>query len=179
MHEENCSSLFSRPVLSNRAVSTACPNANWDSLKFLLGKWVGEGSSEVGTGSGYFTIEMGLNGKVLIRKNHAEYPATKDRPVVSHDDLMIVYADPAAKRLRAFYTDTEGNVINYMVSVSSDGKSIVFLSDPQSAGPRFRLTYVVTQPDKMALTFEMAPADKPDQFKKFIEGKVRKVSGVN
>ena len=155
------------------------PNVNWDSLKFLLGKWVGEGGGEAGTGSGYFTFETGLNGKVLIRKNHAEYPATKDRPAFSHDDLMIVYADPATKRLRAFYTDTEGNVINYMVSVSSDGKSIVFLSDPQSAGPRFRLTYVVTQPDKMALTFEMAPADKPDQFKKFIEGKVWKVSGAN
>jgi hypothetical protein len=167
--------LFCQTALSQQPA----PNANWDSLKFLLGKWVGEGSSEVGTGSGYFTVEMGLNGKVLIRKNHAEYPATKDRPAVSHDDLMIVYADLATKRLQAFYTDTEGNVINYTVSVSSDGKSIVFLSDPQSAGPRFRLTYVVTQPDKMALTFEMAPADKPDQFKKFIEGKVRKVSGVN
>jgi len=66
-----------------------------------------------------------------------------------------------------------------MVSVSSDGKSIVFLSDLLSAGPRFRLTYVVTHPDKMALTFEMAPADKPDQFKKFIKDKVRKLSGAN
>jgi hypothetical protein len=37
----------------------------------------------------------------------------------------------------------------------------------------------VAQPDKIALTFETAPADKPDQFKKFIEGRVRKASGVN
>jgi len=167
--------LFCQIALSREPA----PNVNWDSLKFLLGKWVGEGGSEMGTGSGYFTFEMGLNGKVLIRKNHAEYPATKDRPAFSHDDLMIVYADPAAKQIRAFYTDTEGNVINYAVSVSSDGKSVVFLSDPQSAGPRFRLTYVLTQPDKIALMFETAPADKPEQFKKFIEGRVRKVSGVN
>jgi hypothetical protein len=167
--------LFCQTALSQQPG----PNVNWGSLKFLLGKWVGEGSSEMGTASGYFTFEMGLNGKVLIRKNHAEYPATKDRPAFSHDDLMIVYADPAMERLRAFYTDTEGHVINYAVSVSSDEKSVVFLSDPQSAGPRFRLTYTVTQPDKIALTFETAPAGKPDQFKTMIEGGVRKVSVVN
>jgi len=167
--------LFCQTALSQQPA----PNVNWDSLKFLLGKWVGEGSSEVGSGSGYFTFEVSLNGKVLVRKNHAEYPATKDRPVFTHDDLMIVYADQATKQFRAFYTDSEGNVINYILSVSSDGKSVVFLSDPQSAGPRYRLTYILTQPDKMALTFEISPADKPDQFKKFIEGKVRKLSGVN
>jgi hypothetical protein len=146
----------------------------WDSLKFLLGKWVGEGTSEVGEGSGYFTFETSLNDKVLVRKNRAEYPATKDRPKVVHEDVMIVYFDPATKQPRAFYTDSEGNVINYVVS--SDGKTVVFLSDPQTAGPRYRLTYVVTEPDRMSLTFEVASPDKPDQFRKFIDGKVRKVA---
>ena len=155
------------------------PNLNWDSLKFLLGKWVGEGTSEAGAGSGYFTFELSLNRKVLVRKNHAEYPGTKDTPMVSHDDLMIIYVDPATTQTRAFYTDSEGNVINYALNVSSDGKTLVFLSEPQAAGARYRLTYVVTQPDKMALTFEMTLADKPDQFKKFIEGKVRKVAEVH
>ena len=122
---------------------------------------------------------MSLSNKVMIRKNRADYPATKDRPAVTHDDLMIVYDDPSTKQVRAFYTDSEGNVINYAVKVSSDGKTVVFLSDPQLAGPRFRLTYVVTQPDKMTLTFEMAPPDKPEQFRRIIEGKVRKSPGAN
>ncbi|HSB10243.1 MAG TPA: hypothetical protein VLM38_12220 [Blastocatellia bacterium] len=152
------------------------PAPNIDSLRFLLGKWVGEGTSEVGAGTGYFTFELSLNNKVLVRKNHAEYPATTDRPLVTHDDLMVVYADAAAKRLRAFYTDSEGNVINYTISLSSDSKSVVFLTDANTSGPRFRLTYVVTQPDKMALTFEMASPDKPSEFRKFIDGAVRKVS---
>src|SRR5262249_48242108 len=93
----------------------ADPKPGWDSLKFLLGKWVGEGTSEVGEGAGYFTFEASLNGKALVRKNHAEYPATKDRPKVVHEDLMIVYLDSATKQPRAFYTDSEGNVINYTV----------------------------------------------------------------
>jgi acetyl esterase/lipase len=153
-------------------------DTNWKTLEFLIGKWVGEGSSEAGagSGSGYFTFESGLRDKVLVRKNHAEYPATKDRPRVTHDDLMIVYADPVTREPRAFYTDTEGNVINYEVSVVNDGKWIVFLSEPQAAGSHYRLTYLATGPDQIALTFEIAPADQPTQFRKFIEGKVRKVS---
>ncbi len=153
------------------------PSASLDSLKFLVGKWIGEGSGEVGTGSGYFTFESALQGKALVRKNQAEYPATKDRPAYIHDDLMILYVEPATKQLLAFYTDNEGHVINYTVSVSSDGKSIVFLSEPQAAGPGYRLTYVMTEQGKMSLTFEVAPTGK--QFQKFIEGKVRKSADLN
>jgi len=146
-----------------------------DSLKVLIGKWTGEGQSEVGTGGGYFSFEASLKDKVLIRKNHAEYPATKDRATVIHEDLMIVYVDEAAKKLRAFYTDSEGNTINYLITVSDDQRTITFASDQRDPGPRYRLTYVLIQPDQIALTFEVASPDKPDQFRKFIDGRVRKV----
>lgn len=150
-------------------------DAGLDSLRFLLGKWAGEGGGDAGQGSGYFTFEEGLQGKALIRRNRAEYPATKDRPAFTHEDLMVVYADPQTGRARAFYTDSEGHVINYDVRSSGDGKSAVFLSDPRDAGPRYRLTYTLTQPGSIALTFETATPDRPDQFRKIIEGKVRKV----
>ena len=165
-----------KPVGSNEQ---AGPNAGLDSLRFLLGKWVGEGSSDAGQGSGYFTFEEGLQGKVLVRKNHSEYPATKDRPAYAHDDLLIVYADASTRQTRAFYTDSEGHVINYAASVSGDGKGVVFLSDTRDAGPRYRLTYSLTQPDRISLTFEVAPADRPDQFRTFIDGKVRRLPAVN
>ena len=164
-----CLLFCSQPAISQQ------PGPDLESLKGLTGKWVGEGTSDVGAGGGYFTFELGLNDRVLIRKNHAEYPATKDRPAFIHDDLMIVYVDTTTKQLRAFYTDSERNTINYIVTVSADGKNIVFLSDPHTAGPRFRLTYVMTARDQITLTFETAPPDKPDQFRKFIEGRVRKV----
>ena len=159
--------LVARPVLGQQA-------ASFDSLKVLIGKWVGEGTSEVGAGGGYFTFEASLNGRVLVRKNRADYPATKDRPAVTHEDLMIVYLDAATKKTRGFYTDSEGNTINYLINVSADGKTIVFESDARDPGPRFRLTYVLTRPDQISLTFEMAAPDKPEQFRRIIEGKVRK-----
>ena len=148
--------------------------AGLDSLKGLSGKWVGEGTSEVGKGGGYATFEFDLKDKVLVRKNHAEYPPTKDRPAVTHDDVMIVYVEASSKQLRAFYTDSEGNTINYLVTVSDSGKKIVFLSDARDAGPHYRLTYLLTNPDQINLTFEIAAAEKPDQFKQFIEGRIHR-----
>ena len=146
-----------------------------DSLRFLVGKWVGEGTGEVGAGSGQSTFEMGLKDKVLIRRNHAEYPATQGRPAVTHDDLMIIYVDPATHEPRAFYTDSEGNTINYAVTVTNGGKSVVFLSDLAEHLRRYRLTYVVAKSDQMTLTFEIATPEKPNDFKRFIEGRIRRV----
>ncbi|MFI5179652.1 MAG: hypothetical protein ACHQO8_13865 [Vicinamibacterales bacterium] len=162
-------------VLLGRTLCAQQPGPRIDSLAFLVGKWIGEGTSEAGAGSGFFTFESSLDDKVLVRRNHAEYPASNGRPPVTHDDVMIVYGDAASRQLRAFYTDSEANTINYVISVSPDGKRVVFLSDPRDAGTRYRLTYVVTRPDRLSLVFESAPAGKPDEFKTFIEGNVRKV----
>jgi hypothetical protein len=153
-------------------------NVNMDSLKFLIGKWTGEsGGGEPGTASGYFTFESALQGKALIRKNHAKYAAIGDSPAVLHDDLMILYVEPGTKQIKAFYTDTEDNVINYQVSVSSDGKTVVFLSEPKASGAGYRLTYAMTERGVMLLTFEVTADGK--QFQKFVEGKVRKSANLN
>jgi len=166
-------------ALTMPAQQTAA-SANWNSLKFLVGKWVGEGTAETGqAGAGYCSFEAGLQGKVLVRKNHSEYPAANGRPAISHDDLMIIYPDQARQQLRAFYTDNEGNVIHYTVTTASDGKGAVFLGDAEPGAPRYRLTYALTQPDHMTITFEMAPSGKPDQFQKFIEGKMRRSTDKN
>ena len=152
---------------------------NWDFLKFLLGKWVGEGTAETGqTGAGYCSFEPALQSTVLVRKNHSEYPATKDRPAIVHDDLMIIYPDRARHQLRAFYTDNEGNVIHYTVTGSADGRVAVFLGDVEAGAQRYRLTYTLSL-EHMTVTFEMAPPDKPDQSQKFIEGKLRRSNAGN
>jgi hypothetical protein len=161
--------LLCSPVLPQSA-----PGPEWDALRALAGKWTGEGSSELGQGSGYFTFEPDLQGKVWVRRNHAEYPAAKGRPASTHEDLMIVYFDSAAKRTRAFYQDTEGHTIQYAVTAASH--DIVFLSDPQPSAPRFRLTYMNTDPGHMTVVLDMAQPGKPDDFHRIVEGKVRRVT---
>jgi hypothetical protein len=148
---------------------------SWQSWQFLKGKWVGEGSAEVGHGAGYFTFEPDLQDKAWIRRNHSEYPATKDRLKYVHDDIMIVYFDPATHLTRAFYYDTEQHVINYTASLSADGNTLTFLSDQHEGAPRFRLTYIRSAPDQMSLTLETAPPTNPNEFRKIVEGRVRKL----
>lgn len=154
----------------------AAPAASLDSLKFLLGNWVGEGTTGGAAGSGNCSFELALQAKVIVRKNHAEYPATSDRPAGVHDDLMIIYPDAAQHQIRAFYTDNEGHVIHYTVTAASDGKTAVFLSDVETGAPRYRLTYTATQPDNVSLTFEIAPPGHPDQFQKYIQAELRKIA---
>jgi len=161
-----CHSLLAQP---------AAPGVTWDSLKFLIGKWVVEVDAETGQqGSGSASFEAGLQGQVLVRKNHAEYRAAKDRTAIVHDDLTVIYSDRPTGLFRAFYTDNDGNVINYTVSVSSDGKSAVFLGDAVPATPRFRLTYALTERDRMTFTFEMVPPGKPEQFQRLIAGAMKR-----
>lgn len=145
---------------------------NWNAFKFLLGEWVGEGTGSPGEGTGGFTFSLDLQNTVLVRKNYANYPATKDRPAFRHDDLMIVYQEGG--KTRATYFDNEQHVINYSVTVSSDSNSIVFVSDMVSSAPRFRLTNSKAGKGKIAITFEIAPPGKPDSFSRYIEATARR-----
>ena len=155
---------------------------SWDGLRFLVGNWVGEGTAETGQlGAGYCSFELVVQDWQMIRKNHSEYPATKDHPAISHDDLMIIYRDYDTGQLRAFYTDSEGHVIPYTVTpykvANSDVNGVVFLGDVEEGKPRFRLTYTLSPPDHITIAFEMAPPGKPEQFQKIIDGKMRKADG--
>jgi hypothetical protein len=152
------------------------PASNWNAWKFLQGKWVGEGSAEAGQGgSGYCSFTPDLQSKVLVRKNHAEYPGAKGGRAYVHDDLMIIYFDPSVGQTRAFYTDSEGHVINYTASFSSDAKQLVFLGDRTGSGPQYRLTYVITAPDHMTVELDMAQPAAPDAWQKIVVGKIRKL----
>jgi hypothetical protein len=73
--------------------SPANTPAGWGPVQYLMGDWIGEGGGAPGQGSGSFSFKPDLQGKILVRKNRAEYPATKDREAVVHDDLMVVYRD--------------------------------------------------------------------------------------
>jgi len=148
--------------------------AGWEAWKFLLGNWVGEGSGQPGQGTGGFSFRVDLQGKVLIRTNRADYPASKDRPAYSHQDLMVIYREAERSPTRAIYFDNEGHVINYAASASEDGTTWVFLSDAAPSRPRYRLTYTKAKDGALGIKFEIAPPGHPGSFSPYIEAKARR-----
>jgi len=153
-------------LLATAACLFAQSPSNWDRWQFLIGDWVGEGGGEPGQGGGAFSFHPDLEGRVLVRKNRADYPATKDRPAYHHEDLMVIY--PEGSTARAVYFDNEGHVIHYATEFPGEG-TVVFVSDARSAEPRFRLTYTKLGPDKAGIRFEIAPPGKPAAFARYIE----------
>jgi len=143
--------------------------ATIDQLKFLLGEWVaGEVTTWPGQGMGSFTLSPDLQGRIIVRRNHADYVATKDRPAFSHDDLMIIYPGQGTAT-RAIYFDNEGHVINYTVEISRDQTEVVLLGDVTPSAPRFKFTYKKIAPDTLGLKFEIAPPGQPETFSVYIK----------
>lgn len=139
---------------------------DWSGLEFLVGHWVGEGATaDQASGVGAFSFTSDLQGKVMLRRNFAEYPKTNVKPAYRHDDLMIIYHDGATHDLRAIYFDNEEHIIHYAIKCSTN--SAVFLSESPQDAARFRLTYTRTAADRLNLKFEIAPPGK--DFATYIE----------
>ena len=158
-------------LLACTSIALGQQDSTWGRWNWLVGDWVGEGSGRPGEGTGWFSLHPDLDGKILIRKGHAEYPQSKDRPEIIHDDLMIVYVDPPGQPSKAIYFDNEGHVINY--SVTYPDKSILFTSEKMKDAPAFRLTYTALDQDVVNVKFEMS--QDGEKFLTYTEGKCRKV----
>jgi hypothetical protein len=160
---------FAALLLLAAAPLCAQNKPNWDSWQFLIGDWVGEGSGEPGSGTGGFKFELQLDQRILVRHNHAEYPATKDKPAFSHQDLMVIH--PEGSGWRAVYFDNEGHVIHYSVEVRADGGVTLTSAEPVSE-PRFQLTYTRLAANKVGIEFAIAPPGKP--FTPYIHAAARR-----
>jgi hypothetical protein len=154
-----------------------CPcvyaDEDWGALRYLIGNWTGEGGGGPGQGSGSFSFQPDVQGKVLVRRNHAEYPAANGRQASTHDDLMIVYreSDESAEgALRAIFFDNEQHVIRYNVTMFGD--KIVFTSETVRSAPRYRFTYTRVATDALRIKFEIAPPSK--DFATYIEAGARR-----
>jgi hypothetical protein len=146
------------------------PTSPWSAWSFLLGEWEGKGQGGPGQGSGSFAFALDLHDTVVVRRNHSEYPAADKRPAVVHDDLMVCYHEADGKKVRAEYWDSEGHAIHYGAELSADGKTLVFVSDPQPQAPSFRLTYTKRDDGSLGIRFEIAPPGKADAFTTYLEG---------
>lgn len=158
-------SLMAMPALLTASVDP------WEAWRFLIGNW--ETVAKTGEGTGGFSLVPDLDCKVLVRRNHAEYPASEGRPAVVHDDLMIVHPD-AGGPPKAVYFDNEGHIIHYAVVPSEPG-TVVLLSEPRPSTPCFRLTYVKKDAETVKVRFEMAPSGTEKDLKLYLEGEVRRI----
>lgn len=156
-------------VVTSKLASAQQPSNKWEKWNSLMGEWVGEGNGQPGQGTGSFTFQTDLDGQVLVRKNHTEFPATADRPASIHNDLLYIYPDYSGIASKAIYFDNEGHVINYSISYSDN--SIVFVTEIVPNAPRFRLSYIMIDKDTINTRFEIASPQKPEEFKVYIEGK--------
>jgi hypothetical protein len=148
----------------------------WGPVQSLVGDWTGEGGGGPGQGSGTFSFKPDLQGKILVRRNRAEYPATKERAAFVHDDLMVVYRDTPEAGLRAIYFDNEGHTIRYEVQAPPDGSEVVFVSGAEASATRYRLTYTRVGQNRLKIKFEIAPPGHPEQFATYIEASARRAA---
>jgi hypothetical protein len=89
--------------------------------------------------TGGFTFSLHVLGKVIVRINPADNPATTEQSAFRHEDLMVIYVNDA-QDLRAVFFDSEGRVIQYSVQISSPGE-VAFISFPTTAVPGFQLAF--------------------------------------
>ena len=87
---------------------------------------------------------------------------------------MVVYPGGKGQPLKATYWDNEDHTIHYVVNPSADGKTLTFVSEPNPAGPRFRLTYSRKGVDEVGVAFAIAPPGKPEEFRTYTEGSARR-----
>jgi len=137
------------------ALLPAQTKSPWEPLQFLLGTW----NATSGDSYGATTFKSDLDKHIIVRTNFAQY--IKGRQAgTRHDDLMIIYFDPAGQTPRAIYFDTEGHTIRYNITFPAPN-SVVFESEPSQPGPRYRLSHSVKD-KKFEGKFEIAEPGKSD-----------------
>jgi hypothetical protein len=158
-------------LVSSLAAQAPAPVADpFAPVRFLVGEWRGEGDGKPGAASGGASYRFELDGKVLVRRNHADVAAANGRPASHHEDLMTLFSEDG--QLKAFYLDNEGHVIRYLISAGPEG--IAFTSE-HGPGPRFRLTYLRKSESLVTVRFEIAPPGKPEAFSTYLEAVTRRV----
>ncbi len=140
-------------VICSGVPARAQPASAWDRLQMLVGTWESSGDTQLGQGEGSASFTRELNGQVIVRRSFADYKAGPQAGT-RHDDLLVIYRDAADRPPKAIYFDSEGHVIRYAVDVSNDN-AIVFESDRDAEGPRYRLSYT-RNGASLAGTFEIA-----------------------
>lgn len=142
-------------------------------FEFLVGEWAASGSGQPGSGTGTAIFAWSLQKRVILRTSYAEYPPSAGKLGTRHDDLMVLYSSPTG--IRADYYDSEGHAIRYSVRSPAPGQA-VFLSEPATGEPTFRLSYKLVSPDALDGEFEIAAPGDRDTFKPYLSWHSQRVT---
>ncbi len=139
------------------AAASPVPSA-FAPIEFLLGDWVGAGTSDAGPGSGGDSFALALDGHVVERHAHSYYPASAGKAAETYDGLMVIYPDASsAGGLRADSYDNGGHVIHYTLVAGTAPNVAQFISEGTTGRPTFRLTYELHGGGDLGVLFELAP----------------------
>jgi hypothetical protein len=133
------------------------------SLAFLLGDWTADPGQAGETGG--FSFKTQVQGRVIVRTNYANYPASGGKPASRHDDLMVIAAE--GDSLHADYFDSEGHVIRYVVQSPKAGEAL-FVSAAKPNEPRYRLRYSLRADGALEGHFDVAAPGAPDLFAPYL-----------
>jgi hypothetical protein len=133
----------------------------WIAFQFLLGEWVTQGG-------GSLVFQFDLQGHVLLRRGHVEFPALPGQPAFARDNLMVIYPLPS-DGMQAISFDNEGHVLKYSVGMTEDSRMITLVSEPLPSSPRYRTTYIKMDAQTMTIRSEIAPPGQLDDFTIYTE----------
>ena len=136
---------------------------------FLLGNWTAAPGASAETGAFSFTAEV--QGQAIVRKNHADYPASAAKPAARHDDLMVMAVEHGA--VHAAYYDNEGHVIHYRVTAPRP-REARFESEPAPNEPRYRLRYTLGDDSVLTGAFDVAATATPNAFATYLTWTARR-----
>jgi len=148
----------------------------WAAYRFLVGTWTGESQGQPGSTTGTATFAFELDGRILVRTNRTNVPASAQGPGYVHEDRLIVYREAPGQPMRAIYWDNEDHTIEYDVSASADGKVVTLVSKASPSTTRFRLVYTQLDASRVDVKFEVAPPGSPEAFKVYLQGVTRKAA---
>ena len=127
------------------------------SVGFLVGDWSsGKGvvAETGGSSTGSSRITVAANGAVLLRQDRTNLFDKAGKPTGGFDQIMMIY--PEGGTLHGDYSDGT-HVIHYTHADVVPGKSVTFSSAQRPGLPVFSLTYALTAPDTLSVTFGMTP----------------------
>lgn len=113
---------------------------------------------------------MEANGHALLRRDHTDLFDRDGKPAGGFDQIMMIY--PENGSIHADYSDGK-HVIHYDSATVVAGRSVAFMSTHQQGAPVFKLSYELTQPETLAVTFAMAPPGQ-SEFKPIASGTARR-----